>query len=86
MVAASPVWLAIAGGRSGSSCGCRQGCGDERFAYFSGHSPPVYPSLTAAPGWAAAHAKAKALVARMSLQEKVSLTGCSGGVAAIERR
>ncbi|KAM0668349.1 hypothetical protein ACQRIU_001911 [Beauveria bassiana] len=63
--------------------------------YFYGQSPPVYPSpeMSAAGPWVDAYAKAKNLVARMTLAEKVSLTGgvkdidngCSGNIANISR-
>ncbi|OAA45700.1 Glycoside hydrolase, family 3 [Metarhizium rileyi] len=58
-------------------------------AYFYGQSPPVYPSpeVTGGSQWAAAYQKAKALVAQMTLQEKVNITGgtnlrtgCSGSI------
>lgn len=48
--------------------------------------------MTGGSEWAAAHDKAKALVAQMSLEEKVSMTGgvssgtgCSGTIAPIDR-
>ncbi|KAI1380130.1 glycoside hydrolase family 3 protein [Hypoxylon crocopeplum] len=61
---------------------------------FYGQSPPVYPSPngTGSGDWADAYSKAQALVAQMTLEEKVNLTGgidadssCSGIIPAIER-
>ncbi|KAK5987525.1 putative beta-glucosidase M [Cladobotryum mycophilum] len=63
-------------------------------SHFYGQSPPVYPSpeMTGTDNWAAAYQKAKALVGKMTLEEKVNLTsgdtvsnGCSGNVPAIGR-
>ena len=62
--------------------------------YFYGQSPPVYPSpeMTGGDAWAAAYKKAKTMVAQMTLEEKVNLTGgvdlqtgCSGSIYPIER-
>lgn len=61
--------------------------------YFYGQSPLVAPPMMASTGpWADAYAKAKALVAQMTLEEKVNLTGgveiangCSGNIPPIER-
>ncbi|KAI2626983.1 glycoside hydrolase family 3 protein [Hypomontagnella submonticulosa] len=61
---------------------------------FYGQSPPVYPSPngTGLGDWADSYAKARALVAQMTLEEKVNLTGgieadssCSGIIPAIDR-
>ncbi|KAI6082260.1 glycoside hydrolase family 3 protein [Hypoxylon rubiginosum] len=61
---------------------------------FYGQSPPVYPSpnATGTGDWAESYSKAQALVAQMTLEEKVNLTGgisadssCSGIIPAIER-
>ncbi|KAL7621870.1 hypothetical protein AAE478_007370 [Parahypoxylon ruwenzoriense] len=61
---------------------------------FYGQSPPVYPSPngTGLGDWADSYTKARALVAQMTLEEKISLTGgiradssCSGIIPAIER-
>ncbi|KAG5916884.1 hypothetical protein E4U42_007465 [Claviceps africana] len=63
-------------------------------SYFYGQSPPVYPSpeMTPAPGWGVAYGLAKAMLANMTLEEKVSLTGgvysstgCSGTIAPLVR-
>ncbi|QUC20405.1 uncharacterized protein UV8b_04646 [Ustilaginoidea virens] len=63
-------------------------------SYFYGQSPPVYPSpeMTGGGEWKAAYQKAKALVAQMSLEEKVNVTGgirldtsCSGNIAPNKR-
>ncbi|KHN94331.1 Glycoside hydrolase, family 3 [Metarhizium album ARSEF 1941] len=57
--------------------------------YFYGQSPPIYPSpeTTGGSEWAAAYEKAKSLVAQMTLEEKVNITGgvnletgCSGSI------
>ncbi|KAG6005613.1 hypothetical protein E4U21_007800 [Claviceps maximensis] len=65
-----------------------------RDSYFYGQSPGVYPSpdMTGGTEWAAAYGKAKALVAKMSLEEKVNLTGgvgsntaCSGTIGPVHR-
>ncbi|KAI1088101.1 glycoside hydrolase family 3 protein [Rostrohypoxylon terebratum] len=62
--------------------------------YFYGKSPPVYPSPngTGSGDWATSYTKARALVAQLTLEEKVNLTGgivpdssCSGIIPAIER-
>ncbi|GJN76302.1 hypothetical protein PLICBS_010414 [Purpureocillium lilacinum] len=61
--------------------------------HFYGQSPPVYPSPEIVGAeWADAYTKAKALVAQMTLEEKVNLTGgidlgtgCSGTISPIER-
>ncbi|KAJ9134140.1 Glycoside hydrolase superfamily [Pleurostoma richardsiae] len=62
--------------------------------FFYGQVPPVYPTpeLEETGPWANAVAKAKTLVAQMTLEEKVNLTGgvtsqtgCSGFVTAIPR-
>ncbi|RFU79614.1 glycoside hydrolase family 3 [Trichoderma arundinaceum] len=62
--------------------------------HFYGQSPPVYPSPEMVGGneWEAAFQKAKALVGRMTLEEKVNLTAgvtaastCSGMIPAIKR-
>ncbi|KAI0120858.1 glycoside hydrolase family 3 protein [Hypoxylon sp. NC0597] len=61
---------------------------------FYGQSPPVYPSPngTGLGDWADSYSKARALVAQMTLEEKVNLTGgidadssCSGVIPPIER-
>ncbi|KAI0835106.1 glycoside hydrolase family 3 protein [Hypoxylon sp. FL0890] len=61
---------------------------------FYGQSPPVYPSPngTGSGDWADSYSKARALVAQMTLEEKVNLTGgisadssCSGVITPIER-
>ncbi|KAM4066131.1 fibronectin type III-like domain-containing protein [Hirsutella rhossiliensis] len=62
-------------------------------AYFYGQSPPIYPSPPMTGGdWAHAHNMAVDLVSKMTLKEKVGLTGgvdlgtgCSGSIAPIER-
>lgn len=64
-------------------------------AYFYGQSPPVYPSPEMSGGeeWAEAFSKAQALVSKMSLEEKVHLTGgtknetsgCGGYIPPISR-
>lgn len=64
-------------------------------SYFYGQSPPVYPTpnMTGAGGWGHALSKAQDLVARMSLEEKISITagvtndtsGCGGNIPAINR-
>ncbi|OAA60386.1 beta-glucosidase [Niveomyces insectorum RCEF 264] len=62
--------------------------------HFYGQSPPVYPTPNGngTGNWADAYAQARALVAQMTLTEKVSLTGgieadngCSGTIPAIPR-
>ncbi|KAF4636740.1 hypothetical protein G7Y89_g1329 [Cudoniella acicularis] len=62
--------------------------------YFYGQSPPVYPSPagTGTGTWVAAYEKAAALVAQMTLDEKVehptrfpAPNGCSGNIPAITR-
>ncbi|KAJ4860299.1 fibronectin type III-like domain-containing protein [Trichoderma breve] len=62
--------------------------------HFYGQSPPVYPSPEMVGGneWEAAFQKAKALVGKMTLEEKVNLTAgvtvestCSGFIPAIKR-
>ncbi|KAI1211232.1 glycoside hydrolase family 3 protein [Annulohypoxylon truncatum] len=62
--------------------------------YFYGQSPPVYPSPngTGSGDWADSYSKARALVAKLTLEEKVNLTGgivadslCSGIIPPIER-
>ncbi|CAK7274258.1 hypothetical protein SEPCBS119000_006077 [Sporothrix epigloea] len=62
--------------------------------HFYGQSPPVYPSpeMAGTGSWAVAHRKAAALVAKMTLEEQVSLTagandtkGCGGLIPAIDR-
>ncbi|OAA57724.1 beta-glucosidase [Cordyceps fumosorosea ARSEF 2679] len=103
MVAGSALWAATAGLAIAAAA---SGDAIVNDAHFYGQSPPVYPSrnrlrglilvtanMTATGGaWADAHAKARDLVSRMTLAEKVSLTGgapvnngCSGNVAAIPR-
>jgi len=61
-------------------------------SYFYGESPEVPPpNATGTGAWASAYAKARALVARLSLDEKVNLTagysgsgnGCAGSIAPI---
>ncbi|POR33093.1 Beta-glucosidase [Tolypocladium paradoxum] len=63
-------------------------------SYFFGQSPPVFPSpeISGIGTWATAYSKAKAMVAQMTLDEKVNLTagyaapnGCSGTIPAIKR-
>ncbi|KAL1840487.1 hypothetical protein VTJ49DRAFT_439 [Mycothermus thermophilus] len=86
------------GNGTGSSAGQGDGDGDGELitddGYFYGLSPPVYPSPNMASGrrWAEAYGKAKELVGKMTLEEKVSLTGgassntgCSGFISAIPR-
>ncbi|KAH8893338.1 beta-glucosidase [Thozetella sp. PMI_491] len=62
--------------------------------YFYGQSEPVYPSpnMTGTGDWGEAFAKAQALVAKLTLEEKVTLTGgassntsCVGYIAGISR-
>ncbi|CAK7267295.1 hypothetical protein SEPCBS119000_002469 [Sporothrix epigloea] len=62
--------------------------------HFYDQSPPVYPSpeMAGTGSWAVAHRKAAALVAKMTLEEQVSLTagandtqGCSGFISGIPR-
>ncbi|KAJ5771043.1 uncharacterized protein N7511_003094 [Penicillium nucicola] len=63
--------------------------------HFYGQSPPVYPSPDGkgTGDWAEAYTKAKAFVAKLSLEEKSNLTfgiattanGCSGNIPAIPR-
>ncbi|KAF3075342.1 putative beta-glucosidase M [Trichoderma lentiforme] len=62
--------------------------------HFYGQSPPVYPSPEMVGGneWEAAFQKAKALVGKMTLEEKVNLTAgvtvestCSGFIPAVKR-
>ncbi|KAJ3547217.1 hypothetical protein NM208_g1616 [Fusarium decemcellulare] len=66
--------------------------------YFYGLSQPVYPSPngTGSGDWAESYAKARAMVARMTLEEKANftisiptgedkLTSCQGRIAPIER-
>ncbi|KAL1873815.1 hypothetical protein VTK73DRAFT_730 [Phialemonium thermophilum] len=64
--------------------------------YFYGQSPPVYPSpnITGSGSWSEAFSKAQALVERMTLEEKLSLTAgitvtsenaCSGYIPPITR-
>ncbi|EFX04489.1 beta-glucosidase [Grosmannia clavigera kw1407] len=66
----------------------------EEDSYFYGLSPPVYPTpnTSGTGSWALAYSKAKAFVAKLTLEEKVNLTagitpttGCSGSVPAIPR-
>ncbi|KAK4063280.1 CAZyme family GH3 [Trichoderma aggressivum f. europaeum] len=63
-------------------------------AHFYGQSPPVYPSPEMVGGneWEAAFQKAKVLVGKMTLEEKVNLTAgvtaestCSGFIPAVKR-
>ncbi|KAK4152900.1 hypothetical protein C8A00DRAFT_34355, partial [Chaetomidium leptoderma] len=63
-------------------------------SFFYGQSPPVYPSpgMTGAGQWAGAFGKARKMVGRMTLEEKVSLTAgassntsCPGFLPAIPR-
>ncbi|KAL6791721.1 glycoside hydrolase family 3 protein [Trichoderma sp. SZMC 28012] len=63
-------------------------------SHFYGQSPPVYPSPEMVGGneWEAAFQKAKALVGKMTLEEKVNLTAgvtvestCSGFIPAVKR-
>ncbi|QYS99098.1 Beta-glucosidase [Trichoderma simmonsii] len=63
-------------------------------SHFYGQSPPVYPSPEMVGGneWEAAFQKAKALVGKMTLEEKVNLTAgvtvestCSGFIPAVRR-
>jgi beta-glucosidase len=62
--------------------------------YFYGQSPPVYPvpEMDAEGLWSDAIVKAREFVGKLSLEEKVSLTGgassttgCSGYIPAISR-
>ncbi|KAI9152198.1 putative beta-glucosidase M [Paramyrothecium foliicola] len=62
--------------------------------YFYGQSPPVYPvpEMDEKSAWSDAIAKARAFVGKLTLEEKVSLTGgastttaCSGFIPGIER-
>jgi len=62
--------------------------------FFYGQSPPFYPSPTASGvgAWTEHVERARSLVARMTLAEKVSLTGgvrannsCGGNIPAVER-
>lgn len=62
--------------------------------FFYGQSPPFYPSpaATGVGEWTDHVERAKSLVAQMTLEEKVSLTGgvrannsCGGNIPAIER-
>ncbi|KAG5979710.1 hypothetical protein E4U55_004849 [Claviceps digitariae] len=101
MVTLSLVWLASFAGLAALVA-----AGDDVVtsdSYFYGQSPAVYPShypltsyasaeTTGGSEWAAAYGKAKALVAQMSLEEKVNVTGgvdsetsCSGTIAPIPR-
>ncbi|KAL2268706.1 hypothetical protein VTJ83DRAFT_3552 [Remersonia thermophila] len=87
------------GNRTGSSPGRQGDGGGDAEAitddgYFYGLSPPVYPSpnMASTGRWAEAYGKAKALVEKMTLEDKVSLTGgassntgCSGFIPAIPR-
>ncbi|KAJ9621678.1 hypothetical protein H2203_007167 [Taxawa tesnikishii (nom. ined.)] len=61
---------------------------------YYGLSPPVYPSPasngSSNPAWAAAYAKARALLAQMTLEEKVNITGgytgtCVGNTGSVPR-
>ncbi|KAI0477591.1 glycoside hydrolase family 3 protein [Xylariaceae sp. FL0804] len=61
--------------------------------YFYGESPPVYPSPEGkgTGDWAQAYSQAKTLVSKLSLEEKVNLTGgssdtigCSGAIPPID--
>ncbi|KAK4148067.1 uncharacterized protein C8A04DRAFT_8644 [Dichotomopilus funicola] len=85
------------GGQSGDTAGAGEGDGDGVITddtLFYGQSPAVYPSPNT-PGtgkWQDATQKARELVKKMSLEEKVSLTGgasshtgCSGFIPAIPR-
>ncbi|KAH7121520.1 glycoside hydrolase family 3 protein [Dactylonectria macrodidyma] len=63
-------------------------------SYFFGESPAVFPSpeMSSVGPWSTAYARAKALVAQMTIEEKVNLTagtsapnGCSGTIPAIDR-
>ncbi|KAK2609284.1 hypothetical protein QQS21_002219 [Conoideocrella luteorostrata] len=103
MVATQRVWLSglasLAALQSSSNCfTVAEAAADNGTAmndmitsdtYFHGQSPPVYPSpeITGGTEWAAAYQKAKMLVARMTLEEKVNMTGgvdlgtgCSGSI------
>lgn len=63
--------------------------------YFYGQSPPFYPTpeISGIGGWDEALSKAQALVSRMSLEEKIQLTGgqknettsCGGYIPGISR-
>ncbi|TQV92884.1 glycosyl hydrolase [Cordyceps javanica] len=102
MVAASSICaaagLAFAAAAAATAAASASSDAIANDTYFYGQSPPVYPSpelATTAGGrvWADAFAKARDLVSRMTLEEKVSLTGgasgvdngCSGNVANISR-
>ncbi|KAK3365825.1 beta-glucosidase [Lasiosphaeria ovina] len=90
---------ALRNGGSGPGPAANSGDGGDAAAitsdvHFYGQSPPVYPSpnMTGAGPWADAFSKARALVANMTLSEKISLTGgtssntsCPGFVGAIPR-
>ncbi|KAG6003493.1 hypothetical protein E4U43_000912 [Claviceps pusilla] len=92
MVTVSLVWLASFAGLA--ALVAAGGDAVKSDSHFYGQSPAVYPSpeMTGGSKWAAAYDKAKALVAQMSLEEKVSMTGgvssgtgCSGTIAPIDR-
>ncbi|KAG6051909.1 hypothetical protein E4U39_006431 [Claviceps sp. Clav50 group G5] len=100
MVSGSLVWLVGLAGlvaRADAAAAAAAAAGDDVVTsdtFFYGQSPAIYPSpeMTGGAEWATAHSKAKALVAKMSLQERVSLTGgassrtgCSGTIAPISR-
>ncbi|KAJ4155552.1 hypothetical protein LMH87_000791 [Akanthomyces muscarius] len=92
MVVANALLWAVAGLAAAASASSDVITND---TYFYGESPPVYPSpeITATGAWADAYAKAKELVSKMTLEEKVSLTGgtngidngCSGNIANVSR-
>ncbi|KAM0333268.1 hypothetical protein ACHAQA_001929 [Verticillium albo-atrum] len=93
--------LIIGGGLAGLAALPRgsDGNGDaqgaiESDAYFYGRSPAVYPSpeMKGLGSWADAYEKAQKMVKRMTLEEKVSLTGgvlskngCAGSLPAVKR-
>ncbi|CCE29493.1 probable beta-glucosidase precursor [Claviceps purpurea 20.1] len=95
MISGSLVWLsglAVLVARAAAAAAGDDVVTSETFFY--GQSPAVYPSpeMTGGSEWATAHGKAKALVAKISLLERVSLTGgafsktgCSGTIAPIPR-
>ncbi|KAH8888446.1 putative beta-glucosidase [Thozetella sp. PMI_491] len=75
------------------SSGNGQGIIPDDSAFF-GESPPVYPTPKSSGlgSWANAYCKAKRMVSKMTIDEKVNLTtgyvvsnGCSGNIAAVPR-
>ncbi|KAF1961768.1 glycoside hydrolase [Byssothecium circinans] len=85
--------LALAALLGARSC-LGQGYTNESEVPLYGQSPPVYPSPigngTSTPSWGRAYARAKALVAQMTLEEKANITRgftgrCVGNSGAIPR-